>query len=128
MRAELIMEALERGSVAGDPSPAVYARVFAVHPEMESLFVRDRDGSVRGHMFQEMILALIDYLGPNTYGGNLFRIEHTNHENLGVPPHIYPLVFDALRDELKLRLKSDWTSEMDSTWSDLLHRIRDLLK
>lgn len=124
MNTQLIIDSLERASVEGDPAPAVYARVFRSHPEMERLFWRDKDGSVRGHMFQEMVMAIIDYLGDNHYGGNLFRIEHTNHEQLGVPRDVYPVVFDALRDELRDRLKAGWSSETDAAWTQLIGRIR----
>ena len=124
MNTQLILDSLERASVNGDPAAAVYARVFRDYPEMEKLFWRDKDGAVRGHMFQEMVMAIIDWLGDNTYGGNLFRIEHVNHEQLGVPRDVYPVVFDALRDEIRDRLKTGWTPETDQAWTQLLGSIR----
>lgn len=124
MNTQLIIDSLERASAIGDPAAAVYARVFKAYPEMEKLFWRDKDGSVRGHMFQEMVLAILDWLGDNAYGGNLFRIEHVNHEQLGVPRDIYPVVFDALRDELRDRLASEWTPETDQAWTQLIGSIR----
>ena len=69
-------------------------------------------------------MAIIDWLGNNTYGGNLFRIEHVNHEQLGVPRDVYPVVFDALRDELRDRLGKDWSAETDLAWTQLLSSIR----
>jgi hemoglobin-like flavoprotein len=124
LNTQLILDSLDAASANGDPAAAVYARVFRDHPEMEKLFWRDKDGSVRGHMFQEMIMAIIDWLGDNTYGGNLFRIEHVNHEQLGVPRDVYPVVFDALRDEIRDRLKTGWTPETDQAWTQLLASIR----
>lgn len=124
LNSDLIVSSLEQASLTGDPAPGVYARVFQAHPDMEVLFSRDKDGAVRGHMFQEMVMAIIDYLDANAYGGNLFRIEHTNHEQLGVPRDIYPVVFDALRDEIRDRLKTDWTPETDQAWAQLINRIR----
>jgi hemoglobin-like flavoprotein len=124
LNTQLILDSLERASVKGDPAAAVYVRVFKSHPEMEALFSRDKDGAVRGHMFQEMVMAIIDWLGDNTYGGNLFRIEHVNHEQLGVPRDVYPVVFDALRDEIRDRLKTGWTPETDQAWTQLLSGIR----
>lgn len=124
MNTQLILDSLDAASANGDPAAAVYARVFKSHPDMEKLFWRDKDGSIRGHMFQEMILAIIDWLGDNTYGGNLFRIEHVNHEQLGVPRDVYPVVFDALRDEVRARISSAWTPETDQAWTQLLGSIR----
>ena len=128
MQAELIIASLERAASAEDPVAAVYARVFAAHPAMEKLFIRDKDGAVRGHMFQELIMALLDYVGPNLYGGNLFRIEHTNHEQLGVPAEVYPVIFDALRDTLRDTQADDWSTEVDAAWSKLLSDLNALLQ
>jgi hemoglobin-like flavoprotein len=50
MRADLITRSLELVAEHGDPTSLVYARLFAAHPEMEKLFVRDTDGGVRGNM------------------------------------------------------------------------------
>jgi hemoglobin-like flavoprotein len=124
LNTQLILDSLERASTDGDPAAAVYARVFRTYPDMEKLFWRDKDGAVRGHMFQEMIMAIIDWLGDNNYGGNLLRIEHVNHEQLGVPRDVYPVVFDALRDELRERLGTAWSVEIDQAWTQLLSSIR----
>ncbi|MEQ1754250.1 MAG: globin [Micropepsaceae bacterium] len=128
MRTDLITSSLERAASEGDPAADVYARVFAAHPAMEKLFVRDKDGSVRGHMFQELVMALLDYVGPNIYGGNLFRIEHTNHEQLGVPADVYPLIFNALRDTLRDTQADEWGPDVDAAWSKLLSDLDALLK
>jgi hemoglobin-like flavoprotein len=40
---------------AGDITPLVYQRLFAQHPEMEALFVRDTTGAVRGEMLAAAI-------------------------------------------------------------------------
>ena len=41
MDTSLITRSLELVAERGDPVAHVYARVFAAHPEMEKLFVRD---------------------------------------------------------------------------------------
>lgn len=123
MNAELILGTLERAAEKSDPAPLMYALLFKDHPEMEHLFWRDRDGSIRGHMFQEMVAALVDFLGPNSYGENLFRIEHTNHEQLGVPPDVYSSAFTSLRDALRQTLKDQWTEADEVAWRELLATI-----
>ncbi len=128
MTDDAVIRSLEAAAMQGDPGPVVYARLFAAHPELEGLFVRDRDGSVRGHMFQEMINALIDLRGANVYGANLFRIERVNHEQLGVKPELYPAIFAILRDVVRDMAAQAWTDEMERAWSDTLTQVDALMK
>ena len=46
-----------RGDAAGD----VYARLFAASPELEALFVLDRDGGVRASMMQQALECILDH-------------------------------------------------------------------
>lgn len=48
-----VIESLKAAAGQGDPGPAIYVRLFAAFPELDALFVRDRDGSVRGHMLAQ---------------------------------------------------------------------------
>ncbi len=111
----------------GDPTAQVYARVFAAHPAMEALFVRDTDGSVRGNMLAETISAILDFIERDTYGGNLMRVEIVNHENLGVPKEVFGTFFTAMRDAFKATIGADWTNEIDDAWAGLLARIDEVL-
>ncbi len=127
MDADAVTRSLELVAEHGDPAPHVYARLFAAHPEMEELFVRDVDGSVRGNMLAEAIGALLDFIDRDSYGGNLFRIEIVNHENLGVPRAVFPAFFVAMRDTFAEILGADWTVEIDAAWRDLLARVDGVL-
>ena len=62
MDTSLILRSLELVAERGDPVAQVYARVFAAHPEMEKLFVRDTTGSVRGNMLSEALTAMLDFI------------------------------------------------------------------
>ena len=127
MDAETITRSLELVAERGDPTTLVYARVFAQCPEMEALFVRDVNGSVRGNMLAEVITALLDFVGADSYGGNLMRAEIVNHEHLGVPPRQFAAFFVALRDVFTEVLGADWTPDIDTAWAELLVRIDGLL-
>lgn len=127
MDAAAITRSLELVGERGDPTADVYARVFAAHPEMEALFVRDTDGKVRGNMLSEVVRAILDLIDGDTYGTNLMRIEVVNHENLGVPRTVFPVFFAAMRDTFRDELGADWTREIDVAWSDLLARIDRIL-
>jgi hemoglobin-like flavoprotein len=128
MTDDAVIRSLEAAAGQGDPGPVVYARLFAAYPELEALFVRDRDGSVRGHMFQEMINALVDLRADNVYGANLFRIERVNHEQLGVKPEIYPAIFAILRDVVRDMAAQSWTADMEQAWSGLLAQVDALMQ
>src|SRR3954454_22069901 len=65
-----------------DPTSQVFQRLFKESPELEVLFIRDRDGSVRGQMFQVTIESLLDFLSDRSYGANLVQIERVNHVGL----------------------------------------------
>jgi hemoglobin-like flavoprotein len=45
-----VIRTLEAAAAHGDLTDRVYRRLFALHPEMEAQFVRDKDGSVRGEL------------------------------------------------------------------------------
>ena len=118
-----ITDSLERVAALGDPAPEVYALLFRTCPDMEALFVRDTNGAVRANMLAEATMAILDYLEGNSYGANLFRIEHVNHENLGVPRDVFALFFRSMRDAYAHILGPDWTPAHAGAWAMLLDRI-----
>lgn len=123
MNAAAITRSLDLVAERGDPAALVYARLFARHPDMERLFVRDTNGLVRGNMLAEAIGAILDFIDRDSYGGNLFRIEIVNHENLGVPREVFPAFFTAMRDTFAETLGPAWDAQTDAAWRDLLARI-----
>ena len=90
--------ALERaGEVGGDITPLVYARLFAAHPEMEALFVRDTDGSVRGEMLMRVFEAILDFIDRRAYAALMIQCEVVTHEGYGVPPEAVSYTHLALQ-------------------------------
>lgn len=106
-----------------DPTPLVYARLFAENPQMEALFIRDTDGSVRGQMLYQVIEAILDFAGPRAFGANLMKTEIVNHENLGVPREVFATFFVTVMATFKDILGADWTPAMDQGWRELLGEI-----
>ncbi len=111
---------------AGDITAEVYERLFAAHPEMRGLFVRDTDGAVRGQMLSQAIEALLDFTGAHHFAANLIRSEIVNHENLGVPNAVFPIFFTVVRDTVRDACGPVWTPEMATTWEALLTDIEAL--
>ena len=127
MNTDLIARSLEMVAERhGDPAPLVYARLFAEHPDMEVLFVRDTAGSVRGQMLMVVIESLLDYIGGNAYSANLIRIERINHEGLGVPPEVFDTFVATVMATFKDLLGDDWTPEIDAAWCGVLTELAQL--
>jgi len=56
MDADLIIRSFELAAErSSDLTPLVYARLFRDQPEMEALFVRDKDNSIKGEMLAGVI-------------------------------------------------------------------------
>ena len=119
--AALITFSLERaGDLGGDITPLVYERLFAEHPDMLDLFVRDTNGSVKGEMLMRVIEAILDFLGPRTYASTLIQCEVVTHESYGVPPEVFGVFFATVASTVKTVMGEEWTPTLDIAWTRLL--------
>jgi hemoglobin-like flavoprotein len=121
---DLITRSLERaGEIGGDITPLVYARLFEAHPEMEALFVRDTDGSVRGEMLMRVFEVILDFIDRRAYAALMIQCEVVTHEGYGVPPEVFGLFFGVVAQALREVLGEVWTQEMDQAWASLLREL-----
>jgi hemoglobin-like flavoprotein len=121
---EIVAASLEAlAEKAGDPARQVYARLFAEHPDMEALFVRDTTGAVRGEMLAMAFECLLDIGGTGAYAANLIAAERVNHQGVGVPPEAFGRFFPILAQTCRELLGEGWTREVDEAWADVLARI-----
>jgi hemoglobin-like flavoprotein len=121
MDASLIERALDiAGERHGDLTARVYARLFAAHPEMEALFVRDTNGSVRGEMLARVFEMVLDFIDRRTYAAQMIQCEVITHDGYGVPPEVFGLFFGVVADTLREVVGDDWTAEMDASWTEML--------
>jgi hemoglobin-like flavoprotein len=114
------------GERAGDITPQVYEKLFARHPDMLALFVRDKTGSVRGEMLARTIDVILDFAQANSYGENFVRCEVVTHEGYGVPREVFPNFFTAITEVLRDVLGTDWSPSMEREWAALLSRLNAL--
>jgi hemoglobin-like flavoprotein len=122
--AAIVAETLERvAEIAGDPVPLIFERLFAEMPESEALFVRDKDGLVRGQMFQVTMESLLDLLGDRSYGSNLIQIERVNHQGLGVEPEMFDRFYLTVMATFKTILGAGWTAEMEIVWTRVIGEL-----
>jgi len=121
MDAAAISESLEHAaSRVPDITPLVYEKLFAAHPDMLPLFIRDTSGQVRGEMLQRAIELIFDYLDRDLWASNFIRSETLTHNGYGVPRDVFPKFFDALAASVRELAGSGWTPEMESAWRDLV--------
>ncbi|MCE9648725.1 MAG: globin [Parvibaculum sp.] len=127
--AALIVGSLELAAErCDDPTPLVYMRLFRQQPEMEALFVMDKDGQVRGHMLSEALEGIIDFLGARHYSDNLIRSEIVNHEGLGVPREVFTTFFTVVMETFREVLGDQWTAETDAAWRRLLDALAETVE
>ena len=127
--ASLIDQSLELAVARiGDPAPRVYARLFAQQPELETLFVNDRSGSVRAEMFLKSLDVVQDLLAGNLYAQGLLSTEWVNHRNLGVPMERFALFYRCLVETLREALGDEWTPAFEAAWRDALARLEAVIE
>ncbi|MGH7023753.1 MAG: globin domain-containing protein [Caulobacteraceae bacterium] len=113
--------ASERG---GDLTDAVYARLFAAHPAMADLFVRDTNGSIKGEMLARVFEMVLDYIDRGAYAEGMIRNEVTTHAGYDVPPDVFPIFFEVVAQSLREAAGEAWTPDMTIAWDGLLADFR----
>lgn len=121
----LIVWTVDRvGEMGIDPTAEVYRTLFAKHPDLEALFVLDRDGAVRGNMLTKALDALADMAGPRAFGVHFIRAEATNHEGIGISRRVYADFFDCIAVVMRDTLGDDWSDEVDAAWAAVMAEAR----
>ena len=106
---------------AGDVTDVVYARLFAAYPDLESLFVMDTDGGVRGSMLSQAFDCLMDLAeGPGVMAETVIRSERANHDTYDVPAGMFEVFFEIIHDVTKRAAGSDWSPLMEAAWASVL--------
>lgn len=108
---------------SGDPTALVYARLFAVHPQMQPYFWRDADGAIKGEMLSRTFEAILDFVGPRRYADHMISAEIITHEGYDVPREVFGTFFGVIRDTAREALGADWTEDFESAWAELLADI-----
>jgi hemoglobin-like flavoprotein len=104
----------------GDPTPDVYARLFGAHPELEALFLMDRDGGVRASMMQQALECIVDHVGDRLVAPQIIAASRLHHDGYGVPPERFDTFFVAIRDTFRDIQGADWTPAVDRAWEAML--------
>ena len=115
------------GEIHEDPTDSVYALLFSRRPELETLFVMDTDGGVRGSMLQQTFECIVDHVGENQIAAGLVSTSRILHEGYGVPEGRFDEFFGVVRDSCRSDLATNWTSAMEAEWEELLRAFKQML-
>lgn len=123
-RAAAIEGSLELlAELCDDPTPIVYRRLFAMHPNMEPYFWRDTNGAIKGEMLSRTFSAILDFVGDRRYADHMIGTEMVTHEGYDVPREVFSTFFAVVRDATREVLGAAWTSDMGGAWEDMLAEI-----
>ena len=116
--------AAERG---GDLTPHVYARLFAARPDLEPLFGKDVNDSVKGEMLAQVFDTIFDFIGERVYAEHLMRSHSITHEGYNVPPAVFLSFFSMVAATVAEVIGPEWHGEMAAAWGALLAEIAQTL-
>ena len=103
-----------------DPTPLVYARMFALHPGMEPYFWRDTNGAIKGEMLARTFAAILDFIGDRRYAQHMISTEMVTHEGYDVPREVFSTFFAIIGETVKEVLGADWTPRFETAWTGML--------
>ena len=119
---DLVSESLELAAeLAGDITPAVYARYFERCPGSEAL-MSHIDELVQGKMMVEVYRLVMqeNYSDEQAY----LTFEVNNHAlAYSVEPHMYGNLLTSLMDTVAESLGDQWTQSMLEAWEDRLEML-----
>lgn len=122
---EVILESLECVvEKVGDPVEPVYARLFEKYPDMQELFILDKNGGARGHMLAEVLDCVIDFCDGDNYASNFVASERMNHEGLGVPVDVFSTFLEIVVEVFKEISEDSWSSEIDAAWAKVVADLK----
>jgi hemoglobin-like flavoprotein len=111
----------------GNPAPQIYQRMFQQSPELEPMFVLDRNGSVRAEMIRLSFDALLDLEQQGLYARGLIATELTTHGNHGITAAQFVSLFDTIRDVVREIVAEQWQPRHEQAWNQVLAKVSDLV-
>jgi hemoglobin-like flavoprotein len=106
-----------------DPTPQVYARLFAANPAMADLFWRDTNGAIKGEMLSRVFSAILDFVGDRRYADLMIGTEMITHEGYDVPRTVFSTFFRVVAETMAEILGPEWTPPIATAWAEMLDEI-----
>lgn len=119
----LVLDSLERLLERGvDPTPHVYARLFALYPRYEALFILGP--AAKGHMLDEVFRLILDVADGGGYGGRMLAAEQVNHEQLGVAAADFLGFLDVVAQSVADLVGASFTERHAQAWRELISMLK----
>ena len=109
--------------LAGDPQKEIYSLMYSRYPDLECLFVLDKDNSVRGAMLQTALEFVLAYSEKGVINKGDLASWRSHHLEYGVKEDIFGVFFELIRDCVRDNLGSEWTEQMASRWQEFLQEV-----
>ena len=109
--------------LAGDPQKEIYSLMYSRYPDLESLFVLDKDNSVRGAMLQTAFEFVLVYSEKGVINKSDLASWRSHHLEYGVEEDIFGVFFELIRDCVRDNLGSEWTEQMAWRWQEFLQEV-----
>ncbi|MBR1120667.1 globin [Bradyrhizobium lablabi] len=106
-----------------DLTPLVYRRLFAKHPETQTMFRSEGSELVKGSMLAMTIEAILDFAGERSGKFRMIECEVSSHDAYGTPRDLFVSFFGVIRDTLREVLGPEWSHDIDHAWDRLLADI-----
>lgn len=107
-------------SNAGDPQPAIYARLFALHPAMAAEFWRDGSGRIRGEMLARSFEMILDLAAPHApdggWAGAFLGTEAVTHDAYGIPRAVFADFVPIIARVIGEACGTGFTDAMAAAW------------
>ena len=116
-----IDQSLERlVELAGDPQKEIYSLMYSRYPDLESLFVLDKDNSVRGAMLQTAFEFVLAYSDKGVINKSDLA---TSSFGVWCQGRYFGVFFERIRDCVRDKLGSKWTEHGASRWQEFLQEV-----
>ncbi len=109
--------------LADDPQKEIYSLMYSRYPDLERLFVLDKDNSVRGAMLQTALEFVLAYSEKGVINKGDLASWRSHHLEYGVEEDIFGVFFELIRDCVRDKLGSEWTEQMASRWQEFLQEV-----
>ena len=115
--AEAIERSLElAGERGGDLTPIVYARLFERQPQMQALFWRDTNHTIKGEMLMRTFEAILDFVRARQFAHHLIETEVVTHAGYDVPPDVFATFFGIVAEVVEEVCGDAWSPAMAGAW------------
>ena len=102
-----------------------YAKLFAAHPQLRSMFPRDMENQKRKLL--DMLNLIVENLHtPQTVRATLKKLG-ASHVTYGVQPQHYPIVSTTLISAMAELSGAAWTAELNADWCSAFSLVTQIM-